>query len=53
MLKISFTSHQDVDDVILGILIPFLNPLPPLAGVGKGRLVSNVIRDDDGVDVAS
>ena len=54
MLKISFASHKDVDYVIISILIlPVLDPLPPPVGVGKGRLVCNVIRDDDGVDLAS
>ena len=49
MLKISFTAHKDVDYVILDILIPFLDFLPPPVGIGKGRLVSNVICDNDGV----
>ena len=49
MLKVSFTAHKDVDYVILDILIPFLDFLPPPVGVGKGRLVSNVIGDNDGV----
>ena len=49
MLKISFAADKDVDDVILVVLIPLLDPLPPLVGVGEGRLVGDVIGDDDGV----
>ena len=49
MLKISFAADKDVDDVILVVLIPLLDPLPPLVSVGKGRLVGDVISDNDGV----
>ena len=49
MLKIRFAANKNMDDVILVVLIPLLDPLPPLVGVGEGRLVGDVISDNDGV----
>ena len=49
MLEVSFAADKNVDNVILVVLIPLLNPLPPLVSVGKGRLVGDVISDNDGV----
>ena len=49
MLKVSFAADKDVDNIILVVLVPLLDPLPPLVSVGEGRLVGDVIGDDDGV----
>ena len=49
MLEVSFAADKHMDNVILVVLIPLLDPLPPLVSVGEGRLVGDVIRDDDGV----
>ena len=47
MLEIGLAAHKDVDNVILVLLIPLLDPLPPLVDVPEGRLICDVIRDDD------
>ena len=49
MLEVSFAADKHMDNVILVVLIPLLDPLPPLVSVGEGRLVGDVIRDDDGM----
>lgn len=49
MFEVSFAAHKDVDNVILVLLIPLLDPLPPLVDVAEGRLVGNIICDDDGM----
>ena len=49
MLEVSFAAHKDVDNVILVLLIPLLDPLPPLVDVAEGRLVCDVIRYNDGM----
>ena len=49
MLEICFAANKDMDNVILAVLIPLLDSLPPLVDVPKGRLICDVIRDDDGM----
>ena len=49
MLEIRLAANKDVDYVILDVLIPLLDPLPPLVDVPEGRLVGDVIRNDDGM----
>ena len=47
MLEICFAANKYMDNVILAVLIPLLNPLPPLVDVSEGRLIGDVICDDD------
>ena len=49
MLQISLAAHNHIDNVILGVFIPLLDPIPPLVNVVKCLLVGDVIRVDDGV----
>ena len=52
MLEIRLAANKDVDHVILDVLIPLLDPLPPLVDVSEGRLVGDVIRNDDGMSTS-
>ena len=47
MLEIRFAANKDMDNVILDVLIPLLDPLPPFVDVPKGRLIGDVIHDND------
>ena len=49
MQEIRFAANKDMDNVILAVLIPLLDSLPPLVDVAKGRLVGNVVCEDDGM----
>lgn len=52
MLEIRLAANKDLDHVILDVLIPLLDPLPPLVDVSEGRLVGDVIRNDDGMSTS-